>query len=104
MRKSNENEKKKNNENIGKIMNQMNELETNKSNELERVKSKSHIENKNIQDQLTETQAELSSLRDEVAHQTGKCNSLQQRLREAEAELTAKNDIIEVITNIIYES
>ena len=50
-----------------------------------------------FQDQLTETQAEASSLRDEVAHQTGKCNSLQQRLRETEAELNSKIDIIEVL-------
>ena len=51
-------------------------------------------------DKLTESQAEISSLRDENAHQNGRCSSIQQRLREAEARINAQNDEIEVFCAI----
>ena len=49
-----------------------------------------------LQDKLTESQAEVSSLRDENAHQTGRCSSIQQRLREAEARVNAQHDELDV--------
>ena len=51
------------------------------------------------QDKLTESQAEVSSLRDENAHQSGRCSSIQQRLREAETRINGQNDELNVSYN-----
>jgi len=81
---------------MAKILKEMQDLEAKNKETVDKMKTKNITDSKSYQDQLTESKAENSSLRDEASHQKGKCTSLQQRLREAELQLNAKIEELEV--------